>query len=241
MDNITEELEEKDGVLDNSAADSGIIQTETIYEDYKFLTRSEIDQLGIQNLVGTPLLRGYMHGFFIHVGLYNKVKAVARPFEYNEYRTQKIKERMEEKRTSRIAPKINEKKISAKVNPELAHRLQSKASDRTKAGKAAKALVEDDRFGSLFSNPDFKIDEEAEDFKLRNPSGVAASKVRNDRDMDSDQDEDDMSDGDDRFDAEEVEERWGDESEEEHYSSQSEDEDDGFRGGKVREAVFLVI
>ena len=241
LDNITEELEEKDGVLDKGAAvDSGMIQTETIYEDYKFLTRSEIDQLGIQNLVGTPLLRGYMHGFFIHIGLYNRIRAVAKPFEYNEYRTQKIKERMEEKRTSRIAPKINpnEKKISAKVNPELAERLQSKASDRTKAGKAAKALVEDDRFGSLFSNPDFKIDEEAEDFKLRNPSGIAASKIRNDRDMDSDQEEEEMSDdGDAELDEELEEEGWGNESEEEYYSSHSDEDDDGFRGGKVRNVI----
>ena len=37
---------------------------------------------------------------------------------------------------------------------------------------------------------DFEIDEEAEDFKLRNPSGVATSKIRNDRDMDSDQEDD---------------------------------------------------
>ena len=243
LDNITEELEEKDGVLDKgAAADSGIVQTETIYEDYKFLTRSEIDQLGIQNLVGTPLLRGYMHGFFIHVGLYNKVRAVAKPFEYNEYRTQKIKERMEEKRTSRIAPKTNpnDKKISAKVNPELARRLQSKASDRTKAGKAAKALAEDDRFGSLFSNPDFEIDEEAEDFKLRNPSGIAATKIRNDRDMDSDQEEDEDAASDEEvheFNDDQDEEGWGNGSEDEYYSSQSESEDeDGFRGGKVRNA-----
>ena len=239
LDNITEELEEKDGVLDKgAAADSGIVQTETIYEDYKFLTRSEIDQLGIQNLVGTPLLRGYMHGFFIHVGLYNKVRAVAKPFEYNEYRTQKIKERMEEKRTSRIAPKTNpnDKKISAKVNPELARRLQSKASDRTKAGKAAKALAEDDRFGSLFSNPDFEIDEEAEDFKLRNPSGIAASKIRNDRDMDSDQEDDESGGEGHEFTDDKDEEGWGDGSEDEYYSSQSESEDDdGFRGGKVRD------
>ena len=239
LDNITEELEEKDGVLDKgAAADSGIVQTETIYEDYKFLTRSEIDQLGIQNLVGTPLLRGYMHGFFIHVGLYNKVRAVAKPFEYNEYRTQKIKERMEEKRTSRIAPKTNpnDKKISAKVNPELARRLQSKASDRTKAGKAAKALAEDDRFGSLFSNPDFEIDEEAEDFKLRNPSGIAASKIRNDRDMDSDQEDDESGGEGHEFNDDKDEEGWDNGSEDDYYSSQSESEDDdGFRGGKVRD------
>jgi hypothetical protein len=36
-------------------------------------------------------------------------------------------------------------------------------------------LVEDDRFGRLFDNPDFEIDEEAEDFKLRYPSEEGAA------------------------------------------------------------------
>lgn len=255
LDNITEELEERDGMLDKSAAggDEAIVQTETIYEDYKFLTRADIDQLGIQNLVGTPLLRGYMHGFFIHVGLYNRIRAVAKPFEYNEYRTQKIKERMDEKRASRIAPKQNEKKIKAKVNPDLAERLQNKASDKTKAGKVAKALVEDDRFGRLFDNPDYEIDQEAEDFKLRNPSGVAATKVRNDRDMDSDQEDDSEDDrvdkvtgGFDRVDGNDDEE-WGSNSDDDdaYFENDSDSDEDGFRGGKVRDfqqcCCWLVI
>ncbi|KAL7431425.1 hypothetical protein ACHAXH_004403 [Discostella pseudostelligera] len=263
LDNITEELEERDGRLDKSSATAGvesnIVQTETVYEDYKFLTRTEIDTLGIQNLVGTPLLRGYMHGFFIHVGLYNRIRAVARPFEYSEYRSQKIKERMEEKRASRIAPKAaaggvdaSGKKMKAKVNPDLADRLQAKASDRTKAGKVAKALVSDDRFGGLFDNPDFEIDEDAEDFKLRNPSGVSAKKVRNDRDMDSDQEEDDYDDDDGGFEKEigavgDDYERWGngsdndDDDDDEYdgeYFHESESDDDGFRGGKIRGEAY---
>ena len=60
LDNITEELEEKDKTSADGGDGDGAVQTETIYEDYKFLTRSEIETLGIQNLVGTPLLRGYM-------------------------------------------------------------------------------------------------------------------------------------------------------------------------------------
>jgi len=250
LDNITEELEERDGALDKSATDdTGLVQTETVYEDYKFLTRSEIDQLGIQNLVGTPLLRGYLHGFFIHVGLYNKVRAVAKPFEYNEYRTQKIKERMEEKRASRIAPKATTQKMKAKVNPDLAERLEAKAGNKTKSGKAAKALVSDDRFGGLFSNPDFEIDEEAEDFKLRNPSGIAAKKVRNDRDMDSDQEEDDEEDeydgeiggGFDRVAANEEEDKgWGNDSDNEYDDAghESDSDEDGFRGGKIRGEAY---
>lgn len=249
LDNITEELEEKDGMLDKTSATDdagGVVQTETIYEDYKFLTRTEIDQLGIQNLVGTPLLRGYMHGFFIHVGLYNRIRAVAKPFEYNEYRTQKIKERMDEKRASRIAPKVtNAQKTKTKVNPDLAERLQAKAGDKTKAGKVAKALVEDDRFGGLFSNPDFEIDQDAEDFKLRNPSGIAAKKVRNDRDMDSDQEEDDDDEevGGSGFRAVEEDEKWGNGSDDDDdYAGEdiqeSDSDDDGFQGGKIRGEAY---
>lgn len=239
LDNITEELEERDGMHDDPVG--GVTQTETVYEDYKFLTRTEIDKLGIQNLVGTPLLRGYMHGFFVHVGLYNKIRAVAKPFEYSEYRSKKIKERMEEKRGSRIAPKVVQQKTKAKVNPDLADRLHAKAGDRTKAGKVAKALVEDDRFGRLFDNKDFEIDEEAEDFKLRNPSGIAAKRVRNDRDMDSDQEDDDGDE--DEYNNEITNkkgtESWGNDSgSDDNYdddnSHRSESDDDGLMGGKVR-------
>ena len=177
------------------------------------------------------------HGFFIHVGLYNRIRSVAKPFEYNEYRKKKVQQRMEEKRASRIAPKVpahDAKK--AKVNPDLAERLSAKAADRTKAGKVARALVGDARFGGLFDNPDFEIDEEAEDFKLRNPSGVSARKTRNDRDMDSDQEEEEESDegvygglegsGFSRVASEEVN---GDGPE----FHESDSDEDGFRGGKV--------
>ena len=30
-------------------------------------------------------------------------------------------------------------------------------------------LLEDDRFASMFSNPDFQVDQESEEFKLLNP------------------------------------------------------------------------
>jgi len=235
LDGITEELEERDGAHDDAAGGGGTT-TETVYEDYKFLTRAEIDSLGIQNLVGTPLLRGYMHGFFIHVGLYNRVRAVAKPFEYSEYRSQKIKERMEEKRASRIAPKKSAAEVErAKVNPELADRLRAKAGDgKTKSSRAAKALVEDDRFGGLFANPDFEIDEEAEDFKLRNPSGVSSrNNYRNERDMDSD-DEDEQE----EVEGDVGEERWGNDDDsdggERDASDGSDSDEDGFRGGKIR-------
>lgn len=45
----------------------------TIYEDYKFVTREDLERLNLTNLLGTNLLRAYMHGFFIDHRLYVKV------------------------------------------------------------------------------------------------------------------------------------------------------------------------
>lgn len=45
----------------------------TIYDHYKFLTKEELERLNLTNLIGTNLLRAYMHGFFINHALYKKV------------------------------------------------------------------------------------------------------------------------------------------------------------------------
>jgi hypothetical protein len=63
------------------------------------------------------------------------------------------------------------------VNPNLAKLLQDNAdAGDTKAGKMANRLLSYDHLDSLFTNPDYEIDEEDVDFKLRNLSGVAATK-----------------------------------------------------------------
>jgi hypothetical protein len=36
-----------------------------VYDDYRFVTRPELARLGLDHLLGTPLLRAYMHGFFM--------------------------------------------------------------------------------------------------------------------------------------------------------------------------------
>lgn len=45
-----------------------------IYDDYKFLTKEDLERLNLTSLIGTNLLRAYMHGFFIDYRLYKKVK-----------------------------------------------------------------------------------------------------------------------------------------------------------------------
>jgi ribosome biogenesis protein ENP2 len=142
LDNITEELEERDLKRDGSGFNTDdIIHSgqETVFENYKFLSRDDLEKLGISNLIGTPMLRGYMHGFFVDINLYNRVRAVANPFEYEEYQKKKLKERLDAKQASRIAPRANDakkKKAKASVNPDLAERLEHKAISE----KSAKRL-----------------------------------------------------------------------------------------------------
>lgn len=251
LENITEELQERDLERNHGTTTTTDDNQETIYENYKFVSRDDLDRLGIAHLVGTPLLRGYMHGFFMDINLYNRVKAVANPFEYEAYQKKKVKERLEAKRSSRISPRgvannnDNNKKKTA-VNPDLAERLQGKAkgASATKGGKAASQMLADSRFGTLFTNPDYQIDEEDENFKLRNPSGVAVARRRDvdsDDDDDSDEADDDVparstgqDDIDDKHDNEDVDVRDVSEGGEESDSS----DDDGIRGGKVRGEAY---
>lgn len=234
LENVTEELEERDLKRDTGGSGSADMLVrdgqETVFENYKFVSHEDLEKLGVSDLIGTPLLKAYMHGFFMDNNLYNKVRAVANPFEYEEYRKKKIKERLEAKRASRIAPKASNKPKQTAVNPDLADRLQDKAQSNTKAGKAAKAILSDDRFGSLFSSKDFEIDEEDENFKMRNPSGVAATatkrKQRDDMDSDEDNDDDNMSEAENYSDDEEIDA--------EDIDDDSDSDDDGIRGGKVR-------
>ena len=81
LDNITEELEEK-------PADTGLscysfenhshrhILQFLVYDDYKFLTLKELDTLGLSHLIGSDLLRAYMHGYFMDIRLYNQVDEI---------------------------------------------------------------------------------------------------------------------------------------------------------------------
>ena len=48
-----------------------------VYDDFKFVTREELDSLRLTELMGTNLLRPFMHGFFIHSRLYHKVPHAA--------------------------------------------------------------------------------------------------------------------------------------------------------------------
>ena len=82
-----------------------VISTMRLMLCYRFVTRQELDSLGMSHLVGSPLLRAYMHGFFVHNKLWQKARAIAAPLEYETVRKQQIQARLEAERAQRITIK----------------------------------------------------------------------------------------------------------------------------------------
>lgn len=153
LDNLTEELEEN--------------PESTVYDDYKFITRKDLENLGLVHLIGSPMLKAYMHGFFIDIRLYHKVKAMVNPFAYEDYRREKIRQKIEETRAQRV-----QIKKLPKVNKELALKLYEEEDERPvqkKKQKSMPSILTDDRFKVMFENPDFQVDDQSEEFRLLNP------------------------------------------------------------------------
>lgn len=146
LDAITEELEENPST--------------SVFDDFQFVTKEQLTSMNAAHLIGSNMLQAYMHGFFMDIRLYKKLKSVSEPFAFEEFRKKKIAEKLESKRGMRTKEK---KKLG--TNAELKQILESKAKDVKKAsgkkkqtGKSAENILTDDRFKKLFDNPDFQIE-----------------------------------------------------------------------------------
>ncbi|EJT99347.1 WD40 repeat-like protein [Dacryopinax primogenitus] len=193
LDNITEEMEEQ--------------STRNVYEDFKFVERSELSSLGLDHLVGTPALKPYMHGYFVSAELYSTARLIANPYAYAEHRERLVQEKLEKLADTRIRARKDIPGV--KVNKSLAERLrksEEKAARKakTEGGKPEKGeLASDPRFKELFENPEYEIDENSREFTLINPS-TAAQKAKFRRDEDeSESEEEAPEDGDDDVDMSE--------------------------------------
>lgn len=147
LDNITEELEEK--------------PSDTVYLNFRFITRADVEKLNLLHLVGSKVLRSYMHGFFINTELYEKVNLIANPNSYRDQREREIRKKIEQERESRIRSTGAVTKSKVKVNKDLASKLESKQKGD---------IVTDERFAEMFKNSDFAVDEESHEYKQLNPA-----------------------------------------------------------------------
>jgi ribosome biogenesis protein ENP2 len=216
LENLTEEMEEGTRVGGKASITAG-----AVYDNYKFVTRAELSTLNLDHLIGTSVLRAYMHGYFVDLRLYEKAKSIANPFAYEEYLEEQRRSKLEAERAGRIKanssalkPSQNQQQqqkkkgqvvingVKAKVNTVLAERLQQQSELLAKldameaeksqqpatehcsdseseeevvmtkaekkaiqAAKSGQAILADTRFSSLFTNPEFAIDEDTEEFR----------------------------------------------------------------------------
>lgn len=136
IDTLTDEM---DGV-DTVGAGAG----KGVYEDFKFVDRAELDRLGMSHLIGTQLLRPYMHGYFISLALYERARLLNNPTAYADARERAIKAKLEKQAESRIRA-IKNPKLDAgvRVNKELAEKVarEAEAAAKKQAKRDAKAAV----------------------------------------------------------------------------------------------------
>lgn len=168
-----------------------------VYDNFKFLTPSQLRQLNLDHLVGTTsLLRPYMHGYFVAQKLYEEARLISNPDLWQEQRTKSVQEKINKERESRIR---GTKKAAVKVNRKLAERIleREEKNERRRAKrvlekggdddmvetdkapavgevdeepKSTSGVLHDPRFARLFQDEDFEVDETSHEFQAINPS-----------------------------------------------------------------------
>jgi len=84
LENLTEELEESNAT--------------SLYDDFKFVTAVDLEKLQASHLIGTPMLKAYMHGFFMELKAYQKLLMNNDPFAYENYKKDQIEKRLSKQR-----------------------------------------------------------------------------------------------------------------------------------------------
>ena len=150
LDNITEELEESN--------------TATVYDDYKFVTLAELQELGLDHLIGSQMLRAHLHGYFIDIKLYKKVLSRVPTNSLENAKKELIRKQLESQRDKRVKLTTD----VPKVNKDLFMKLKVDEGSNKKK-KNTGEILKDDRFGALFSDERFEVDKEDEAFRLTQP------------------------------------------------------------------------
>ncbi|KAH8740334.1 hypothetical protein FG386_002846 [Cryptosporidium ryanae] len=126
LDSITEELEE-----DHLKRDQTSPSSSGIYDDYQFVTAEQLKEWGVEHLIGSSFLKAYLHGYLMNSRMFSDLRDLLNPFDYEKYRKERARRKMEEKSPMRIPVKINNNKQpvsgNTKVNLKFADRLKKQA------------------------------------------------------------------------------------------------------------------
>ncbi|CCX31789.1 Similar to Ribosome biogenesis protein enp2 homolog; acc. no. O74879 [Pyronema omphalodes CBS 100304] len=191
LDTQIEQLADR-SINDPDAYNAGEAET---YDNYKFLTKAEMRSLALDTYLeagkGANIIRPYMHGYFVSQKLYDEVRLINNPFEWEQQRQRLVSQKIEKERESRIRTSAKDK---VKINKRLAeriehleHKLNKKSKDAEEGEEEEQEKVNvaaDPRFAGLFSDQKFEVDETSREFQLLNPStkpNVAAAAAAGER------------------------------------------------------------
>ncbi|KAF8054988.1 nol10 [Scenedesmus sp. PABB004] len=166
LEGLTEELEEA---------------APAVYDDYRFVTRADLGRLGLEHLLGSPLLRAYMHGFFMDARLYAKAAAAAQPFAYEAYRAARVAAKLEEERQGRISVVRKLPKVNRAVAARLLAQQEAEAGDAAEGGDGAPGAkrrkgepasnpLADERFAAMFEDEAFTVDPLSDEYRALHPN-----------------------------------------------------------------------
>ncbi|CAI4227976.1 unnamed protein product [Auanema sp. JU1783] len=174
LEGLTEELEESDEVI--------------VYDDFRFVTQQQLEDVGLSHLVGSNVLRAYMHGYFIHAKLYDKACTVTQPFAFKNYKERKIREVLDKERERRAV----EKKVKGpQVNKAYVDHIEERRNrDGKKNEEVYNSVLSDDRFKQLFESKDYEVDFDSEIYHKK--YGKAGNKKRKADSSDEEDDRDRM-------------------------------------------------
>ncbi|CAA7391883.1 unnamed protein product [Spirodela intermedia] len=159
-----------------------------IFEDVKFVTEEELEKLNLGYLKSSNLVNPYLHGYIINLQQYKKARALANPFEYEEYIEKKKEEKLEAERAARITIKRKLPKVNRSYAASILHNPEAEegdidkddASEKKKSSNKRKVvrteLLKDERFSAMFEDKDFEVDETSEEYISRHAHSLRNKK-----------------------------------------------------------------
>ncbi|XP_078447931.1 embryo sac development arrest 7 [Wolffia australiana] len=161
-----------------------------IFEDVKFVTEEELEKLNLASLKSSNMVTPYLHGYIVKLHLYRKARALANPFEYEEYVEKKKEDKLEAERAARITikrklPKVNRSYAASILQNSEADEGDINKDDDDAAKKSSNRkkivrneLLKDDRFAALFEDKDFEVDEKSEEYMSRHAHALRGDKKK---------------------------------------------------------------
>lgn len=163
IENLTEEMEEQ--------------QKDNVYDEFRFLSKEDLEKVNGGHLIGTKFVKSYMQGFVIKAKFYEKLRAEAQPFDLEEHKKKKLEERLEREMKDKIYVKGTQRVKGygkkANLNEKFLDLVKQRMVKVHKKGvdeENYNSFMEDDRFTGLKNDQRFKVDIKDEEFLLRNPS-----------------------------------------------------------------------